>query len=113
MWSDMKPALRSAKSTAIVVGAVAFTTLAGFWVFRASASQLSWLSNNLVRFGGLGLLFVAGVIVGVLLAARFRGGWGDDGGGQSEPWTPPPDDIELELQRIIEEQQAQRSPRST
>ena len=108
MVGSMKPGLTTRISAAIVIGAMAFTALVAFWVLRASASQLGQLSHYLLRAGGLGLLFVAGVSVGILLNTRYRGGGDGGGGDQPEAWTPPPDDIERELQRIIEEERARR-----
>ena len=92
----------------IVLLVLAFT---GLWVLLgwASSDQLAWLSRQMLLFGGVGLLFMAGFVAGGMILAG-RGGGGGGGGGEGAPVEPGPDPIDLELRRLLDEEAGARRP---
>lgn len=83
------------------------------WLNAANAGQLQYASRTVFFLAGAVAAFITGVAVGRLWPERHRvenrrpGGWGGGGGGEPPRWpVPGPDPIELELQRLIDEERS-------
>lgn len=86
---------------------VAAVLSAGLWSWRAKPSELEAVSDVLLRFGTVGLVFMVGVVIGGLWLGGVRGAEDDPGGpGPGDPTPPDPtvlpaDDLDHELELLL------------
>ncbi len=92
---------------AVVVGAVAVLVAlggVGLALGWGAAERAHWVGPQLVRIGTVGLIFMAGFVAGGMLLADRRSGGGGENGHGGDSIAPAPDPIQLELQRILDEE---------